>query len=69
MKPENGCKAKRYSDQMMCGKCGLVWDANDPEPPVCRSNNQLKVEDTPVNLSGGSGYEAFKSYRVSTGSI
>ena len=30
------CYARRYSDQMVCSKCGLAWDANDSEPPACR---------------------------------
>lgn len=30
------CKARQYSDQMMC-ECGLQWDMNDPEPPECRA--------------------------------
>lgn len=30
------CKARQYSDQMICGECGLSWDTNDPEPPECR---------------------------------
>lgn len=29
------CQARQHSDQMICHKCGLVWDMNDPEPPVC----------------------------------
>lgn len=29
------CAARQYSDQMHCGKCGLTWDMNDPEPPRC----------------------------------
>lgn len=29
------CKARQYSDQMICGECGLSWDTNDPEPPEC----------------------------------
>lgn len=29
------CRARRYSDQMNCHDCGLVWDVNDPEPPEC----------------------------------
>lgn len=32
MKP---CAARQYSDQMICDKCGLQWDINDPEPPTC----------------------------------
>jgi hypothetical protein len=29
------CKARQYSDQMMCSACGLQWDVTDPEPPAC----------------------------------
>ena len=29
------CQARQHSDQMICHKCGLVWDMNDPDPPVC----------------------------------
>jgi len=29
------CRAVQHSDQMCCGKCGLAWDVNDPEPPEC----------------------------------
>lgn len=29
------CKARQYSDQMMCA-CGLAWDVNDIDPPECQ---------------------------------
>lgn len=29
------CKARQHSDQMYCDKCGIGWDMNDIEPPVC----------------------------------
>lgn len=29
------CEARQYSDQMLCDRCGLQWDVNDPEPPEC----------------------------------
>lgn len=29
------CEARQYSDQMQCGPCGLAWDVNDPDPPIC----------------------------------
>lgn len=29
------CQAVQYSDQMICDRCGLQWDVNDPEPPAC----------------------------------
>lgn len=32
----SGCEAKQYSDQMICGACGLSWDVNDQEPPDCK---------------------------------
>lgn len=30
------CHARQHSDQMLCGRCGLAWDVNDPEPPACK---------------------------------
>lgn len=44
MKLTLGCNARRVNDQMMCAKCKLNWDHNDPEPPTCRPDTQLKVE-------------------------
>jgi predicted amidophosphoribosyltransferase len=32
------CKARQYSDQMVCPRCGLQWDVNDPDPPQCRKD-------------------------------
>lgn len=29
------CEAKQRSDQMVCDRCALAWDMNDPAPPVC----------------------------------
>lgn len=37
---KNGCSARRVNEQMQCGKCGLAWDVNDPEPPQCRPITQ-----------------------------
>lgn len=43
------CEARQYSDQMMCDRCALVWDMNDPEPPECepfplrRQRGQVEV--------------------------
>lgn len=31
----SSCQAIQYSDQMQCGRCGLAWDVNDPDPPAC----------------------------------
>lgn len=33
--PTRPCRARQYSDQMNCRRCGLVWDMNDPHPPPC----------------------------------
>jgi len=35
----DNCKARRYGDQMMC-ECGLAWDVDDSEPPVCGSESR-----------------------------
>ena len=32
--PRN-CKAYCVGDQRHCDFCGLVWDIDDPDPPVC----------------------------------
>jgi hypothetical protein len=29
------CEAVQYSDQMVCAKCVVRWDVNDPAPPAC----------------------------------
>lgn len=29
------CLARTEGDEMVCRACGLRWDMNDPEPPVC----------------------------------
>lgn len=38
------CKARQYSDQMVCHDCSLVWDMNDPDRPACN----LKPESAEV---------------------
>ena len=35
-----GCNARQYSDQMVCDKCGLEWDVNDPDAPACKTKQQ-----------------------------
>lgn len=37
------CKAKQYSDQMICDTCALQWDVNDPDPPECRGDDRTKL--------------------------
>ena len=29
------CQAVQYGDTMCCGKCGVQWSTDDPEPPRC----------------------------------
>lgn len=29
------CHAQQCGDEMLCGRCGLTWAADDPEPPAC----------------------------------
>ena len=38
------CKARQYGDQMICGKCGLQWDVNDPDAPECNGGRVVRVE-------------------------
>lgn len=33
------CKGKQYSDKMVCKRCNLTWDMNDPDPPACRDRS------------------------------
>lgn len=37
------CKAVQYSDQKYCDRCGLCWDTNDPDPPKCRTSEEMKA--------------------------
>jgi hypothetical protein len=30
------CEARQYSDRMHCCRCGLTWDVNDFDPPLCK---------------------------------
>lgn len=38
------CKARRQGDEYQCGRCGLTWDAKEPEPPECRSVAKIELE-------------------------
>ena len=38
MEKRKDCDAKYQNDgTMYCGTCNLTWDANDKDPPECRS--------------------------------
>ena len=48
------CVARQHSDQMICHQCGLVWDVNDPDRPVC----DPPVEDCTKRMAEVTGYFA-----------
>ena len=48
------CDAIQYSDQMQC-VCGLAWDVNDPEPPICSKVAARRREQ--VNQSTAESYQ------------
>lgn len=50
---KTNCKAYRVSDQMLCGKCGLQWDVNDPDPPECGQGQ-------PIVTSGVAGWHSLQ---------
>jgi len=37
------CKARRENDGMCCHRCGFTWDVNDPNPPECKTDKQLRT--------------------------
>lgn len=39
------CKARQYSDQMVCAECNLAWDVNDLEPPPCGAAKDEKQKE------------------------
>ena len=45
------CLARQHSDQMICMKCGLVWDVNDPEPPECKRDEHPVTPDATQDTS------------------
>jgi len=48
------CQARQFSDQMMCGRCGLQWDVKDPEPPRCplESGRSVTRSSAPSTMKG-----------------
>lgn len=39
---KSNCKAVCRGDCMYCNRCHLSWDLNDPEPPECVTDEELK---------------------------
>lgn len=44
-KTSRDCQAKQFSDTMVCERCALVWDMNDPSPPECQPLKGLNNAD------------------------
>lgn len=45
------CSATRFNDQMMCNRCGLQWDIDDPDRPDCLTTEELKKQRGMMFLS------------------
>lgn len=57
-----GCSALQMSDQMVCNKCGLRWDMNDPDPPTCRTlSANAVIEVGSSDKTKNRFYHAFKN--------
>ena len=56
------CLARQHSDQMICHKCGLVWDVNDPEPPVCRKEASFFAAVQNFGVSAGQAAESLRRF-------
>lgn len=46
------CHARQYSDQMICGPCGLQWDVNDTDAPRCGQQEHGRII---IGLAGRKG--------------
>lgn len=38
------CESRQVNDQVICGPCGLQWDVNDTDPPVCQHKKGLRTK-------------------------
>lgn len=50
------CDAKRIGDQMMCGRCGIQWDHDDPDGDSCCP---AKRPSLPLSMSSPDTVEKF----------
>lgn len=39
--PVRKCVKRQVSDQYSCHECGLTWDVNDDDPPICGRTGEL----------------------------
>lgn len=49
------CKARRINDQMFCDGCGVQWDLDDTDPPVCRADQPEPKPRKPTRAGNWKG--------------
>ena len=52
-----GCEARQRSDQMVCDRCGNVWDMNDSLPPDCNPMRTILGGHKPKQAFTGKGFK------------
>lgn len=45
------CSAQVIGQEYSCGRCGYVWDLNDPEPPKCKTNAQARRDNAARHIA------------------
>lgn len=58
------CEARQYSDEMICGRCGLRWDANDPDRPACRPRVAVMTTPAPARNAPDGNYWRLQALRA-----
>ena len=56
-----GCGARQRSDQMVCDRCGNVWDMNDSLPPDCNPMRTILGGHKPTQAFTGKGWKPMAS--------
>lgn len=51
------CRAKRYGDQMICGRCGVQWDVEDTDLPKCMRAGDVVIRDVRAKIQRIKQYE------------
>ena len=56
------CEAKQHGSSMACTHCNLVWDINDPHPPMCYEVDEVPERRTSHTYAEGyvAGYKQAK---------
>lgn len=47
----NSCQARTSGTERHCHRCGYTWDLNDPEPPTCKTDKQIRIEKGEAHLA------------------